>query len=359
MGLKQPYMIKTVMGDTDLSLKAEADESFLIKDIFIIDPAADYISVKIDRTLVGYLRCGGVLGSHVNLHRGSVLHSHSVDLAAGASITDTNHQQIKDAGGGNTGLYLANSGTTDGDGTRVLDLSRSGEQDHGTLIDLLTKKGIFKGFPVATGQTFTVTGAKQANAIQMVIYEIYDPGDIKAEVENGTLAGEYVFVNYGNCGASIKTAADHLLNTSKNPAEFPDFPFGNVVPANYEMDILGILGSPFAPKENNGTNYSYTKYLKLVKDRTTLFDEDRNGLLFLQRTATAKGTMDTIAEGWTMIGNYSDVDGKEPMIFPEPLKFVAGDELNTYITLDAGGTKKDLAIDEHEIGLITRVRRAK
>ena len=224
---------------------------------------------------------------------------------------------------------------------------------------MLTKKGIFKGFPVATGQTFTVTGAKQASAIQMVIYEIYDPADIKADIENGTLAEEYVFVNYGNCGASVKTAADHLLNTSKNPAEFPDFPFGNVVPANYEMDILGILGSPFAPKENDGTNYSYTKYLKLVKDRTTLFDEDRNGLLFLQKTITAKGNMDAIAEGYTMIGNYSDVDGKEPMMFPEPLKFVAGDELNTYITLDAGGTKKNLAIDEHEVALITKVRRVR
>lgn len=359
MGMKQPFMLKTVIGDTDLSLKAEADESFLIRDIFIVDPAADYISLKIDRTLAGYLRCGGVLGSHVNLHRGALEHSHSFELAAGASITATNHQQIKNAGAAATGLYLANSGTTDGDGTRALDLSRSGDQGHKTLLDLLARKGLFGGFPVATGQTFTITGAKQANCIQMVLYEIYDPADIKADAKNGTTAEEYIFINYGNCGASIKTAADHLLNTSKNPAEFPDFPFGSVVPSNYEIDILGVLGSPFAPKENDGTNYSYTKYLKFVKDRTTLFDEDRNGLLFLQKSATAKGNMDMIAEGWTMIGNYTDVDGKEPLLFPEPLHFVSGDELNTYVTLDAGGTKKNLAIDEHEIALITRVRRVK
>ena len=148
------------------------------------------------------------------------------------------------------------------------------------------------------------------------------------------------------------------MTTSKNPAEFPDFPFGKVVPANYEIDILGILGSTFAPGENDGTIYTYTKYLKMIRDREVLFDEDRNGLLFMARNTEGKADCDMIAEGWSVIGNYTDEDAKEPYILPAPLTFRAGDELGVYVVVTVGSTGKAIAIDEHEIGLITKVRRA-
>ena len=64
-----------------------------------------------------------------------------------------------------------------------------------------------------------------------------------------------------------------------------------------------------------------------------------------------------IAEGWSPIGNYSDEDCKPPFLFPEPLTFVSGDELNIYVTLEIGSTGKAITIDKHEIGLITKVRR--
>jgi len=357
MPIKQPYMLKTVFGDNLLELTADPGEAFLVTDIFIIDPAANYLTVMIDRTSVGYIRCGGVLGSHVNMHRGRAEHSHDVSVDAGAAIVATNHQQINNAGGANSGLYLANSGTTDGDGTRILDMSRSGDQLHRTLLNWLRAKGIFTGFPVAEGQTFSMSGVKQANCIQMVEYQILEPADIKSDQPNGSASKEYFFINYGNCGASIQATASNQYTTSKCPAEFPDFPFGKVVPAKHEVELLGILGSTFAPKENDGTAYSQTKYLKMVKDRETLFDDDREGILFYTKNNTAKASCDMIAEGWSPIGNYTDVDAKEPFLFPEPLKFTAGDELILSVTLEIGTTGQALAIDEHEIGLITRVRR--
>jgi len=83
----------------------------------------------------------------------------------------------------------------------------------------------------------------------MIEYERWEPGDIKSDAPNGSKSKEFFYINYGNCGAAIKAAGDHLYTVSANPAEFPDFPFGRVVPAKYSVDILGILGSPFAPKE--------------------------------------------------------------------------------------------------------------
>jgi len=356
MGLRHASMFKTVFGDNDLELEAKAGESLRVKDIWIMDPAADYVSVIVDRTTIGYFRVGGVLGSHLNMHRGKAQHSHNVELAAGGAITATNHQQIKNAGGENSGLYLANSGTTDGDGTRALDMSRSGDQTARTILAWLGQAGLFEGYPIEEGQVFSLSGVKQANCIQMVEYEVYDGEDIKATMPNGSKATEYLFLNYGNAGGNIQATIDNILNTSKNPAEFPDFPFGDICPSKKEIDILGVLGSTFAPKENDGTDYSYTKYLKLIKDRSVLLDEDRNGVLFLARNTTAKAGCDMIAEGWSVIGNYSDEDAKEPYLFPDKLTFSQGDELGLYITLTVGGSGKALAIDEHEIALIERVR---
>ena len=43
MALREPYMVKTVLGDNDLSLIAEAGQSLLIKNIFIHNPASNYL----------------------------------------------------------------------------------------------------------------------------------------------------------------------------------------------------------------------------------------------------------------------------------------------------------------------------
>lgn len=357
MAMKQPFMLKTVIGNTAFELKADPGESFLVKNISVVSPASSYASIKIDRTLVGYLRCGGALGSHINLHSGRAKHAHDITLAAGAAITATNHQQISNAGATATGLYFANSGTTDGSPTRAMDLAASSAQQLDTILSLLFKAGIFTGYPVGEGQSFIIEDIKDSDSIVLVEYEIHDAGDFGPADPNGSEAPEYLFINYGNCGASIQATADNLYSTSKNPAEFPDFPFGKVVPANFEIDLLGILGSTFAPKENDGTDYSYTKYLKLVKDRTTLFDDDRNGILFIGRSATALGNCDMIAEGFSPIGNYSDEDSKPPFMFPAPLTFLSGDELNVYVTLEIGVGGQALTIIEHEIAFISKVRR--
>ncbi|GAH61994.1 unnamed protein product, partial [marine sediment metagenome] len=227
-----------------------------------------------------------------------------------------------------------------------------------TLLGYLGEKGIFKGFPVAEGQTFTIEGMLRGDSITMIVYEIYDPEDISAEQENGSRSKEYLFLNYGNTGANIVKPGDDLYDNPVSPAEFPDFPFGKVVPAKYEIDIIGICGSPRCPGENDDATYIFTKFIKFVKEREVLFDEDRRGILFMHPSTKVDSKIDQTAEGFTLIGNLSAYDNNPPLMFPTPLTFLPGDELNIYLTTEGGITAWPIIEpSEQEITLIEKVRR--
>lgn len=360
MPLKNAFLVKQVIGTATPQLKADPGEAFIVRDILIRDPAGTYITLITEKTTVGYVRVGGTLGSHLAFKRGRAQHSHTVRVDGGASITDTKTSALRDGNNVDRHLGLRADATVPGDVyDEVRALLWSGFHGNKSLLAFLGAQGIFKGYPIAEGETFSILGMGGANSITVIIYEQWEPADIKPDMENGSRALEYFFLNYGNCGAVVNINGDSLFNTSQTPAEFPDFPFGKVVPANHEIDILGICASPFAPGENEGTNYTYTQYLKMIKDREVLFDEDRNGLLFLSRHATADGAQDMKAEGFTLIGNGSEYDNNPPFMFPAPLTFKPGDELLVYLTTVKGGAGKNITTDEHEIALIEKIRAPK
>lgn len=358
MALKQPFLVKTVLGTATPQLKADPGEAFIVRDINVRDPTGSYITLIIEKATVGYFRTGGTHGTHLGFRRGRPQHSHTVRVDGGASITDTKTSALRDGSGINRHLGLRADASVPVDVyDEVRALLWSGFQHSKTILAFLGELGIFKGFPIAEGETMQISGMGGANSITQIIYEQWEPGDIKPDQENGSKSKQYFFLNYGNCGASVNVNGDSLYITSVTPAEFPDFPFGKVVPAKHEIEILGICASPFAPGENEGTNYCYTQYLKLFKDREVLFDEDRNGLLFLARSTTADGAQDMKAEGFTMIGNGSEFDNNPPLIFPAPLKFIAGDELLIYLNTIKGGSGQNITISEHEIAIIEKVNR--
>jgi len=356
MALKEPFMVKCVIGNTDLQLSADSGESFLIKDIQIYNPASNYITCTIDKVTVGYFRVKGTLGSHLPFLNARSEHSHDWKTSTTAAGDQTSFVGLNNAGGSEIASKMIGGLSADTLYRRVNQLAKAPMQGMKTILGLLWEKGIFKGYPVATGQTFKISGAKQSGAIQLVIYEIHEEGDITPDMPNGTEAKEYMFLNYGNCGGNVNADGDSLYNTPKSPAQFPDFPFGKVVDPKKEITIHGICASDFAPKENDGTDYCYTKYLKFIRGRKTLFDEDMNGLLLYAPFATALGNMDMVGEGQSIIGNYSDVDMKMPLFFPTPLVYGPGEELNIYLTTVKGGNGQNIAIDEHEIALIETVK---
>ena len=361
MGLTNPYMVKQAIGKTagqTLELEADTGESFLVKGIYVGKNDADFLDMTIDKTMVGRWRAGKTLGGHVKFGIGSAKHSHNISHSGG-DVTTVVGEFAQDAFGNAStqhaiGVELAAGAETF---KRALDYETSMRPDK-NLMTLLGDMGIFKGYPIAEGQKMIL---KPATATQylgnvVIMYERYEGGDIKKEMENGSESLEYMFINYGDVGSAITTADDWLINTLNSPSEFPDFPIGKDVPAKTEIDLLGILGTE-SYDWDDATHISYTKYLKLVRERTTLFDDDRNGLLFLgyDRGEALVGTY--YGEGYSMIGNYSHLDMRAPFMFPEPLTFMAGEELNAYITSGIVTNAASIAQAGSEIGFIEKVRR--
>ncbi len=263
---------KTLYGAADLTLNAPAGQSFMVRDVKVYEPTAVYANLLIERASVGFFRVSGLLGNHLHFHPGRSEHSHNITSGSTAVAVMANGALRENAGG--TEIALSRLAETPIDTTlvRAMNYTRDSDSEQTTILDYLAAKNIFKGFPVAEGETFTVDLITGATSWKMIKYDIYNAGDITNNMENGSKADSFLFLNYGDAGASIQAVANNVLGESNNPAEYPDFPFGEIVPSGHKMEIFGILASDIAPAANDGTDYSYTDYLKLMKGREVLFD---------------------------------------------------------------------------------------
>lgn len=356
MALVSKRNYKTVLGDTTLELEANTGESFLIKDVKIYNPATDYATFNIETNTVGYFRVGGVLGSHLPFPAGRSQHSHDMLTGATEVAVMANGALIADAGGIEMAAPRLAETAASTLYSRVLQLAKAGLIGGKTIIRLLIELGYFNGYPIAQGETFSIAGVAQADAIQMVEYEVYDPGDQMPEMPNGSKGTEKLYINYGGSGAVINLTGNTLLNKTANPAEFPDFPFGKNVPGNRQIDLIGLLASDVAPSANEGTNYTYSKYLSFFHDTQFLFDEDKNGLLYYNPIATALGTMDHVGEGYSVGGNLSDIDARFPHIFDPAIVFDDGEELVIQWNTERTLTGQSISEALQEIGLILKLR---
>ena len=317
MALVEPYMVKTAYGkgaDSAVELQADTGEAFMVKDIVIQGSNDTYVLLEIEKTTVGFFRVdGGVLGSHLPPNR----------AAAGADYRRVGFKGLSSI----------------------------------TLISYMIEKGWMRGYPVAEGQTFRVkpfTSGKKLNNV-IIVYEKYDAGDIKKDMPNGSEATEYIFINYGQPSSALTSSGDYEINTVKTSAEFPDFPIGDAVPSKHEIDILAVLGTETL-NYVDADNYTYTKYLKFFKGRKVLFDDDRNGLPFYQQVFSGVSAGTHYGRGFSVVGNCSAYDRREPFIPPKPLTFKAGDELKVYITAGQGTGTGSIDVGYAEIAFIERVK---
>ena len=299
MGIKARDQVKWAAGVTKLELEADTGEAFLIKDILVTGASGNYTTVSIDKTTVGYFRTDtGNLGNHL-------------------------HFGLEDS-------------------------------EKKTLLGYLWDKGIFKGYPVAEGQAFIVNpGSSMTIAI---LYDIYEPGDISPDAENGSEATDYILINYGRKASTGNLAdGDNEYVVSVLPSEFPDFPFGKDVPAKTTIDMYGILASDVGKTSSSAANKQGTYYIKLIKEREVLFDEDKHGLMLFATAPSSDAT--NIGKGTSVIGNYSDVDRRLPLIFSEPLSFGAGEELSVVMNAPVSKGSANITVAEGEIAFIEKVRR--
>ena len=302
--LRQSDCIKHLAGSAGGSLQADSGESFLVKAIFVVPSANDtYLTIKIDNFTVGYYRLVGKGGNHLG------------------------------------GIHYYNAGFN--------------------IMDYLVKRGLPFSFPIAEGQKLTVTRYAEAGNVQ-VLFDRYDAGDIRADMPCGTDSKVYSFLQYLTQSSQLSADGDLLLDTAITPAEFPDFPAGKACPANTIIKLHGICGS--AHNEGDMTNYWYDTYLKLVRDREVLFDEDRLGIPFLSDADGAsydpqyRDSKSIIGSGATFAEVAAWYAGRPPLMFAEPLDFVSGEELLVYVSGKKGGTYTTVA-DKVDVALIFEVNK--
>lgn len=282
MALINPFMMKSAIGSDSLELKAEPGESFLVKDVMVDNTSdVEFAKIMIDRMTVGYF---SVYNQYVN----------QLIFARDKAVIPT-------------------------------------------VLEFLHQKGLFNGYPVATGQKLLIqiTGATTKNI--RVAFERYSEGDIKADMPNGTASKSYIFVNYGTNSQAVLTTKYVKFDTALNPAEFPDFPYGAVVPANTKISILGILVPSYRKAVNIGSEY---RYLRMIRGREVLFDPDKNGVYVTHGMNC-----------WPWGDEYSE---RAINLLPQPLVFLPGEELTIEASVVFANGTGGLAL-AYLLGLILKV----
>lgn len=308
--LLQGNCTKRVLGETSLSLEAKAGESFLVNRIYCkpYENTDDiYLVLGVDRKTVGVYRVYGRAGNHL----------------------------------GFIGCLV----------------------DAFNLTDFLPTKNVNVSIPVAEGQTFSIDNINMATEI-VLTYDRHSAGDITAVMPNGSDAKEYTFVQYMTSSADSTKDEDLLLDVSLSPSEFIDFPCGKVVPAKTSVRMLGLIGNPWHDGGDFGDK-GYTTFVKLVKDRETLFDTDRAGIVF--RGKWAGGGYSSYVPDFSLIGgvhqapDYSltpaveDTATGKPLMFEPALEFVSGEELLVYLSC-IFGTARKVGKDDIDLAAILHVK---
>jgi len=285
MALLEPFMVKNYNGEAAEAIELEADtgKSLLIKELGLRSYGVEFGEALIDRLSVGWWKIGK---------------------------TD-NHEHI---------WHCVESSVMN------------------NLMLHLYKLGIFKGYPVAEGEKFYLKHVGETVQWGRIIYEEHDAGDMTPEMPNGSKSEEFTFVNYGTNGSEGIISTYVPLDKSLNPTEYPDFPFGAIVPAKTEIDIHGVLFMDWTGGVD-GTAANHT-WLKFMKGRECMFDPDRRGIYSSQ--------------GMSYFVWHSKQTNTPFIPFPQPYTFYAGEELN--ITLLESGVGAITALDAR-IALVETVRK--
>lgn len=218
-------------------------------------------------------------------------------------------------------------------GRMILDDLSNG---HISQFSMMQKLGLFKGIPVAEGETLNITAPGANNTVQ-VIYDRHDAGDFTSDMVNGRTSKEYqLFQSITNPGTTV--ADEYLpLTTSRLGNEFLQFPADSVVPAAHRLTLKAFYGSPNT--EGNGAAYSLSsRRIRMLVDREDVFDQDRVGFVFAGDTTFIIAATSYFAEAGKVWGSAA---AYTPGIWKleNPMVFEAGQEVNVSVLTQvvAGG----------------------
>lgn len=225
-----------------------------------------------------------------------------------------------------------------------------------TIIERLAEKGIDISIPVAEGETFVIEFTA-APDYGVIIYEVYDAGDIKNTDINGSASDHYIYLSYGQPAASVAVSGYVELTKPMNPAQFPDFPFGQPVPAGKVIKMHAILAVDWGYNSYTGAanHQSISKYLRLLKETKGLFDNDLIGFV-INGAPSAIGSANLVCLKDLNFLPYGYAgDPHDINFFVEPLVYEEGDILHVEEYVDLGGTGDSIPLSIPYIACILEI----
>jgi len=150
---------------------------------------------------------------------------------------------------------------------------------------------------------------------------------------------------------------ESVIDSALTPSEFPAFPAGEAVPAGKEIHVHGIIGIPVVACDTypSPSEVTRTKAIKFIYNRKVLFDEEKVGIPFY--ATSSPSAVKEYGVYLSPISPCSSKDKREVFLFPAPLVFTEGEELDVRIVLEqVTGSTLQIASSDLVIGLIETVK---
>jgi len=227
------------------------------------------------------------------------------------------------------------------------------------LLDYMTRRLGFTGYPVDQGFTFNVN-IDTGNSDIFVVADSYDVGDISPDQPNGRGSKDNTIVNYGTNAAAIAATGYNKVDARENPAEMIAFPFGiagaALVPAGFKVQVL-MVGGQAVGRAAGGGNDGNTRFLRIRKGSnppSTLFDRNDVGWQFFGTLTAAPDYVSTRqnipSAGGNTLDWFSDMDAVVHPVIEASENEEMRMEVDTLIAL--AGT---LAIGDIDVWVVMRI----
>ena len=281
-------MIKHLVASGGGSLRAEANESFRVKDIFCYPHASDtYLTLLVDGRTVNKIRVKGKAGSHAPYP---------------SALSDPTGREDMPFG----------------------------------LFSYLRAKGFDLTIPVPAGSALSVERYAAAGNVCLV-YDRYPAGEVKGDEPNGPLGRLQRYLHYAT-NLDAVTATPASINSSLIWTGGDKWPFdGTAVPNEFKMVLHGIMACPMS-QGAAGANVGYCTHVRMYREGDMLFDSrDQVGIPFLSSSGET-GASPSYKPMASLIGSLAEDRMSQPFMLDPPLEFGPGEKLTTQVAIATAST---------------------
>lgn len=231
---------------------------------------------------------------------------------------------------------------------------------YNNVLHELWEKKQFKGYPVGTGQTFTIT-LSAGTADIFVEYDWFGPSDVKTTEQDGSDATERLMFLYGNNSAVIAAPNYGSIDNPANVAGTFKWPFSAGFPAAYAGQLISMFVQPVSVNTYaaSANTYVNTQYVRLSFNQEVLFDLSKNGLPCIGSGAAAGSANTVYGSGENVLAWPRDDENSKLWYFDPVIPFSAGDELDIQVSAVSATAGTELAVNTVNVGLILLTKKVK